>query len=258
MTIKPIAEGQTSHGPWWIEQEQGKRILRFDPVATQSVIDIDEPWRLDMQNLQYLMGILMFIPAPRKVLMLGVGGGSLLQFVHHHFPLADITGVDFDAELLDIARQHLLLPEAGEFISYQVADAREFLLDCTEQYDLILVDIFTGTQSPAWLLEAATIRHLKECLTSKGALASNLLINSENQFNKYYRLLRRQFSGQTLCLETEKYQNILTYAVNFKGRQLDMSKLMQKAMNMQQQYELPFSEMLSTIFNINPQGSGII
>jgi spermidine synthase len=46
------------------------------------------------------MSALIFISAPERILVLGTAGGSLLHFLRHYYPQADITAVDIDNDLI--------------------------------------------------------------------------------------------------------------------------------------------------------------
>ncbi len=235
-----------------------KMVFASEPDATQSAINQKNPQQLVMENLQYLMGVLLFIKPPEKILLLGVAAGSLVQFLKYYLPESYITAVDYDRELLEIAHQQMLLPEADKQLSYVIQDAQQYIHSCRQQYDLIVVDIFDGSQSPQWTQEKDFTEQLQKCLTACGAVAYNMLINTEETFNSFYNLLRETFAGHTLCLETEEYENLLLYALNFKPKQSSMMQHLEYAQELQQQYQLPFNQILSDIYDINPVDSGII
>lgn len=258
MSIKEIIKTQTQHGPVWINRQQDILQLKFDKLAIQSEINIRKPHQLRMKNLQYLMGILLFIEPPSNVLLLGVGGGSLIQFLRHHMPQTHITGVEYDAELLQIAQNHLLLPGADQNINYQVIDAREYLAHCQQSYDLIIVDIFDKFESPKWLLQNDFINQLKSLLSPRGAVGYNLLFKNENSLKRFYKQMREKYARQTLLMETEEYQNILIYAFNSKPEKKSISEYMQRAQYLQDIYALPFHETLAKIYSVNTSDAEII
>lgn len=257
-TEKPAIS--TRHRELEIRQRNGllEMIFSSDPEATQSAINPLHPEQLVMKNLQYLMGILLFIEPPKNILMLGVGAGSLIQFLRYYLPDSHITGIDYDQELLEIAHQQMMLPQADQRLSYIIGDARDYIDNCQQQYDLIVVDIFDGSQSPDWLKSQQFSQQLKSCLSAEGALAYNLLVHSEAEFNTFYKLLRDTFNGQTLCLETEEYENLLLYALNFTPSKRSMMGNIEHGQRLQANYGLPFSQILSVIYNINPVDSGVI
>jgi spermidine synthase len=249
---------RTQYGPVWINKDEDILQLKFDRLSIQSEISISSPQQLRMKNLQYLMGLLLFIRPPKNVLLLGVGGGSLIQFLRYYMPQCHITGVEYDAELLQFVQKNLLLPEAGENIDYQITDARDYIKQCNKSFDLIIVDIFTGDESPDWLLEDEYIDHLKRLLSSRGALGYNLLVNNEKSFDRFYQQLGVTFANQTLMMETEDYENLLVYALNFKAKKKSISQHLQHAQELHEKYQLPFNETLSMIFSMNGSDSEII
>lgn len=247
-----------------IERSDEQLLLKFgsdtdsDTGAIQSAININRPHRLVMENLRYLMGILLFIPAPQKILLLGVGGGSLVHFLRYYLPAAHLTAVEYDPQLLQIAHDRLYLPQTSNRLSYVIDDARNYVTFCEQRYDLILVDIFEGGRVPGWLLEKPFTERLKNCLSVEGAVAYNVLIDSERGFKRFYQLFRQTYGQQTLCLETDNYENLLIYGLNFMSQKKTMTEYLHNSEPLTQQYDLPFSRILSVIYNINPVDSGII
>lgn len=260
MTEKNPFQQQTKLTTVRIEHSGNEHHLKFetDTDAIQSAINMKQPHQLVMQNLQYLMGILQFIPEPKKILILGVGGGSLIHFFRHYLPNSEITGVEYNAELMNIAFDRLKLPRAETNLSYVIEDARHYIKTCEEKFDLIVLDIFDSGVSPDWSLHQGFNRHLKNRLTPQGAVAYNLLIQSEKGFSRFYQLMRELYQQQTLCLETEDYENILVYALNFKNRPSSLTHNLQKSMQFTEMYDLPFNQIMKVIYDINPQGAGII
>lgn len=257
---KNLRNTSASHGDIIIRQKGDIMQLLFasQPDAIQSAINRQQPEHLVMANLQYLMGILLFIPQPEKILLLGVGAGSLIHFFRRYLPESHLTAVDKDQQIIDIAQTHMLLPDADNNLEYVISDARQTINQCQQQYDLIVVDIFNGNQSPDWIRGRIFTQQIKACLTDRGAVAYNMLINSETVFKSFYRLLRQTFAGQTLCLETLAYENLLLYALNFKPEKRSMMKNIEHARQTRIKYPLPFSQILSVIYDINPVDSGII
>jgi spermidine synthase len=258
MRPKIIHQSETRFGPVWVQQQKDILQLKFDKLAIQSEINTRQPQELRMKNLQYLMGVLFFIPPPRSILLLGVGGGSLIHFVRHYLPQTHITGVEYDDELMDIVQTHLLLPPAGDFIDYHITDARDYIATCQHHYDLIIVDVFDADQSPKWLLQSDVTRQLKNLLTARGAIGYNLLIDNEKEFTNFDRLLSKSFRQQTLYMETEEYENILFYALNFKSKVKSMTEYMEIGLQLQQIYALPFNEIMATAYSMNATGEGLL
>jgi spermidine synthase len=169
-----------------------------------------------------------------------------------------LTSVDFDAELQELMHQKMLLPSADENLFYIIDEASHYLNDCEHQFDLILVDIFSGSQSPGWLLESPGIRRLHGLLTDQGAVAYNLLVDSDFAFDLFYRQLAQVFKQQTLYLPVEGFENTLVYAFRNRPPRHAMSYYIGRAIEMAEIHEIDYRSLLSTIYTTNPVGSAVI
>lgn len=232
--------------------------LRSRDKSLQSVIDLDAPERLELTNLRYMMSVLLFMPPPRRILLLGTAAGSLLHFLRHHYPEAEVLAVDIDAELIGKLLELEILPRADERLQYVFDDAARYIEQCDRQFDLVLVDVFHGAQTPAWLLDRMAIRQLYRLTAPRGALACNLLIDSEHAFANFYRELRQRFDGNAVSLPVAGLENRVVYAVRDPAPAEDMPANMEKAMALSAQLDIELMPILSVIYNTNPAGSGLI
>lgn len=232
--------------------------LRAGSGALHSAIHLERPEKLALKNLEYLAGILLFIPAPRNILILGTGGGSLLHFLHCHYPQSKLTTVEIDAELLLFAQQNMRLPEASEHLSYVIDDAANFVRHSPQQYDLILVDIFNGTQMPDWISSIEHMQLIHSRLTEQGAIGYNLLIDSDHDFNQYCDKLNATFENRTLYFPVEGFDNTIAYGFRHQPGQQTMTDYMNLAIELGEVHDINYIEVLSTIYSTNPVGSGII
>lgn len=248
----------SKHSELSIKTNANKLELRSSSNALHSVIDLDHPEKLSLKNLEYLMVILLFLAKPKRILLLGTGAGALVHFLHYHYPDCHLTSVDIDAELLDLMQTKMQLPKADGRLTYVIDDAANYLQHCDQQFDLILVDIFIGDQSPDWLLGADNMRRIYTLLSATGAVAYNLLIDSESEFNRYYRDLGDVFSQQTLYIPVEGYDNTIVYGLRHSPGHQDMSLYMQQALDMEQIHGINYMEVLSAIYSTNPVGVGVI
>lgn len=248
----------TAYNSIHLVYHRGKLELRSRDKSLQSVINLHQPHRLELSNLEHLMAVLLFIPAPGRILMLGTAAGSLLHFLRHHYPQAQISALDIDRELIDRLLELAILPAADNRLTYVCADAADYLQRVDLRFDLVLVDIFHGAQSPAWLLTKATIQRLHGLLTDQGALAFNLLVDSDHDFRLFYRELRQQFQQQTLSLPVAGLENKIIYALRGDAAIRNMATNMQTAMDLSTRLDIDFMPILSLIYNTNPAGASLI
>jgi spermidine synthase len=91
----------------------------------------------------------------RRVLLLGLGGGSAVRVVRALAPRAQIVGVEIDAEVLAAARRHFGLAALG--VETRLGDARSVLRHERRRFDAVIEDVFVGdarsVRKPDWLLE---------------------------------------------------------------------------------------------------------
>ncbi len=115
-------------------------------------------------------------PAPR-VLLLGVGGGSVVRVLRALRRDAAIVGVDLDAQVLEVARREFALDALGATIV--CGEARRFVAALTpaQRFDLIIDDIYQGSgdgmrKPHGW---PATLRRAAARLARGGILVCNAL-----------------------------------------------------------------------------------
>ena len=249
---------ETAHNSINVLYHQERLELRSRGNALQSVINLEKPYRLELKNLEHLMAVLLFIPDPERILMLGTAAGSMLYFLKHHYPHSDITAVDIDAELIEQLLKRKILPPVQAGLNYVFDDAARFITNCEQSYDLVLVDIFNGSQSPDWLLEKESIDKIHRLLTRRGALAYNLIINSEHDFKRFYRSLRLVFDGGTLCLPVKGLENTIAYGIRCPLPVRDMTQNIEDAASLSRRLGFNLVNVLSVIYNTNPVGRGVI
>lgn len=120
-------------GPW--------RDLQFN-IGIQSRMRVDDPAGpgLTYTNAVHVGPALR--PGIRRVLMIGLGGGTLPKQFLRFYPEATIDVVEIDPMVVKVARQLFHLPE-DERLRIHVADGRAFIKHSTEKWDLVVVDAYT-------------------------------------------------------------------------------------------------------------------
>jgi len=109
---------------------------------------------------------------PSKVLILGLGGGTIAQFLTQRWGPLPITGVEGDSDIALIARRAFGL-EKLPHVRIIIADAFEFVRDCREHYDLICVDLYIAGKMAHGVLDPAFLRDIARLLIPDGTAAFN-------------------------------------------------------------------------------------
>jgi predicted membrane-bound spermidine synthase len=168
--------------------------------------------------------------APR-VLLLGVGGGTVIRVIRALRPEAAVIAVDLDAEVLTVARREFALDSLGATIVCAEASAYLRRLPAHPGFDVIIDDIYersTGDmRKPAgW---ADTLRLARARLRRGGVLVCNALDTADA------RLVAAWLSPSALALRHADYHNyILVFGDNLSaravGRTLRSSRLLRPTM----------------------------
>lgn len=109
----------------------------------------------------------------KRVLVLGAGGFTL----SHREPANDYLYVDIDPAVRELAERDFLgEPVRGRFIA---ADARRFVADTDERFDVVVVDAYSAlTSVPAHLVTREFWRDTRRVLAPDGTLFANLILDS--------------------------------------------------------------------------------
>jgi spermidine synthase len=134
-----------SEGPIEVVESHGVRSLHFGSSARQSAMALANPDHIELPYLRAMLVGLAFVPAPARILILGLGGGSLPRFLLQHYPDTVIEVVESRAAMVDVARDYFGLSDCAG-LNIRIADGGEYLQQCLTEgqcrYDLILVDVF--------------------------------------------------------------------------------------------------------------------
>lgn len=151
---------------------------------------------------------ILWLPAKRRrrILILGLGGGSVARIARALAPDAEIVGVELDRDVVRLAREHFDLDALD--VKIEIADALGWLerLERTKgQFDAILEDVFIGAgddvHKPDWIPDPAHALARKR-LARGGVLVSNTL----DEHARVARAMRAHFGG-VVSIEVEDYDN---------------------------------------------------
>jgi spermidine synthase len=152
----------------------GMRTLHFDGRYVQSAMRINAPNELLLSYTRAMMAFLLLRPAPRHILMIGLGGGSLAKYCYHHLPAARLTVLESDAEVIGF-RDRFHVPRDDARFKIVHADAAQYVaaMDC--KVDVIVHDGFDADGLAPRISGRDFYRQCRRVLENGGVLASNLL-----------------------------------------------------------------------------------
>lgn len=161
-----------------VEENNGLRCLKFNVKSAQtqqSCMLVDDPQRLVFNYTKMLFSSLLINPNPKRILIIGLGGGTMSNTLHQIFPHAAITNVEIDPAVIKVARNYFSFFE-NENITAVVQDGRIFVKRAAikkQQYDWIILDAFNGDYIPEHLMTQEFLQETKQLLSAEGVLAAN-------------------------------------------------------------------------------------
>ncbi len=188
-----------------VTEEHGIRYLQFRRVGTEyeeSALCVADPLKLEMAYYGYMMAAIAHHPDPRRVLFVGLGGGTLPMAIAHYFPKTHIDNVELDPEVAFAAKKYFGFKE-GPRMKLYIRDARvqirKFIRE-KKTYDLILLDAFRGGYIPYHLTTREFMEQLKAILAEDGIVVSNLRPGFES-YHYHRRTMAAVFRNQWSCGE---------------------------------------------------------
>jgi predicted membrane-bound spermidine synthase len=111
----------------------------------------------------------------KRVLLLGMGGGTSAELYRRLYPAARVTGVELDPEMVRAGRDHLGI--RLDDIEVVIADARTFVARAAvatpAQWDIIILDAFQFPYVPFQLTTQEFFADASRCLAPGGVLVVN-------------------------------------------------------------------------------------
>lgn len=117
------------------------------------------------------------------VLVLGVGGGTVIELLVKSFPRAVITAVDIDPTMIVIAKKYFGIDKYPN-VRLKCDDANRFVEHSTKKgtaFDLIVVDLFIGPKIPEFVSSTPFLKNLHAIVRPGGHLVINYLRELEYQ-----------------------------------------------------------------------------
>jgi spermidine synthase len=187
------------------------RTLEFVAGEVQSEMRLSRPSALVLAYSRAMMCFALFVPRPRHILMVGLGGGSLAKFCYRHFPHARITVLELRADVIALRAQFCVPPDDERFTVLH-ADASLWLTQTPDSVDVLLVDGFDAAGLPQALGSSRFYADCRRALRHGGVLAANIF-SYDPLYPAMLGRLRLVFGGQVCWLDKVAGNNRILFAV---------------------------------------------
>ena len=147
----------------------------------QSCLDRKNPRRLVFGYAKMMLAGLLLNPTPRRILIVGLGGGTLPIALSELYPESRIDVVEIDPAVKTVAETYFGFAETDQ-MKVLLQDGRVFTkraITRGERYDLIMLDAFNGDYIPEHLMTREYLEETRQLMTDDGVLVSNTFAISQ-------------------------------------------------------------------------------
>ena len=234
--VERILSG-TYDKPFMIE-EGDSRSLYFTRELTQSGMRLSDPTALEFEYTRQMMSFLLFVNQPQRILLLGLGGGSLVKYCHRHLRSTRITALEIDPHVIAFREQFLLPPDDAR-LKVLLADAAVYLRGCNEAPDVVMMDAFDRDGFANSVSNDMFYADVRDALAPHGVLVANL-VGAKPERAIHLQTITDAFDGNVIVLSIENDGNYLAFAFREKGFEPRWRWIEGQARAMQKRYGLDF------------------
>lgn len=178
-----IHESDSPYGKLFVtESPAGVRTLLFDlNGGRQSVGVVSDPERLELAYAKSALIGLALVPKPQRVLVVGLGGGTLPRYFRLHYPQAQIDIAEINPRVVEVAERYFGFAQDARMKAH-VGDGRAFVEGASPgSYDVVLLDAYSGNNVPAHLTTREFLRSVQGVLAPDGVVIANVWNRTANR-----------------------------------------------------------------------------
>ncbi len=177
-----------------VSEDGSARYLRFDR-SYQSGMYLADPYDSPFLYAAYVHLGLIFRPQAKKVLMVGLGGGSVQKRFWRDYRDMTIDVAELDPAVVDVAKRFFALQEDPR-LRINVQDGRLFLRRTQDQYDIIILDAYFADSIPFHLTTREFVQLAKSRLAPGGVLVSNIIGALTGERSALFRAMYKTFGSE--------------------------------------------------------------
>jgi spermidine synthase len=174
-----------------VVDDSSERYLRFDNTY-QSGMVLGRPFATAFAYSDLFHLYRAYNPSARRILFIGLGGGSSPKRIWRDFPDAQIEAVELDPVVRDVAYRYFALPHDPR-LNVTVDDGRHFLDTHEERWDAILIDAFFADAIPFHLFTNEFMELVRSRLNPGGVVMTNTIGSISGSSSRLFRSVYRTY-----------------------------------------------------------------
>ena len=203
-----------------VEDKGDLRCLKFNVKSSktqQSCFLKSQPQKLVFNYTKLLMASLLMMPEPKRILIIGLGGGTMSNTLAQLYPNSQIENIEIDQAVIKVARDFFGFFENDNVKAYN-QDGRIYIkraLLKKQQYDWIILDAFNGDYIPEHLMTKEFLQEAKALLSENGILSANTFSLSELYahesatykavFGHFYQVVNQDNSNRIIIVNRDGF-----------------------------------------------------
>jgi spermidine synthase len=200
---------------------------------TESIYDSTDELALPVTYTRYMTVGLAYASAADNLLEIGFGGGRTAWYLHKHMPKLDITCVELDPAVVDLAQKHFGVKAEDKF-KIVTADGRSYLTKNRETWNVIMIDAYRGPFVPFHLLTEEFYKLVQSKLKPGGVVVQNVEPTTM-MFDSAIATISKVFANVEVL---DAGGNIVTVA--YDGPKRSQPELMARAAVLQQKHNFVY------------------
>ena len=200
-----------------VSQDRGERCMLFGRLSRnptrQICFNIHKHDQLVFSYSKLVLaGFTQVKQPPSRILVLGLGGGTIPMILESLYPEATIDSVEIDPAVVQVAKDWFNYVESDKqkvhTVDGRVYVKRQGLRNV--KYDVIILDAFNGDYIPEHMMTEEYFRELKKIMTPDALLMANTF--SSNRLYDHESVTYKKVFGEFYHAHSDRSGNRIIYA----------------------------------------------
>jgi spermidine synthase len=222
----------------FIVDSGSRRFLHFDLDAVQSAMHLEYPDKLCLAYTRKMMAFLLFNSVPERILLLGLGGGSLAKFCYWRLRCATVTAVEANPDVIAL-REEFRIPADNDRFRVIRADGAAYVADIPPCKDVILADACDRAGIAPELDAIEFYQNARRCLSREGVFVINVCGDIRCRAEHLLKI-RAVFGDDFMMLQVGADGNVIVFAFKERRPKIDWQYLEATAVDLKRRFDLNF------------------
>ena len=250
-----VHQSQSDDGMIEVVDLGDTRSMHFGTFPRQSSMSLRTPYTLELTYTEAMMACLLLNPNPKRILVVGLGGGSLVKFLLHHFPDCEMDVIEYRQDVVDVAHRYFGVPVDDQRLNIHVGDGYLFVQQRYYQddadYDMLLVDAYDHVGMAASVGAQVFFDACAGVLSPDGVMSINLWGSDKPLFNQTMTRINQSFDGRSMVLPVKDKGNVIGLATNWNVTNSDMKAMKKTVEQQEMQFDINLPKSLNNLVRQN-------